>query len=85
MFYPGDVVRLRRMDELYANCSSAIESTQRKYLKLYSDRSFVIAKVDDGCYISTSDGCFNDAFPERFVLVRQREFNTDGLKELIDV
>lgn len=92
MFYPGDVVRLRRIDEVGTGFFGTLDS-QRVILRTYGDEKFVVDKaiptlLHSGRVVEiiySDDGRINGLLGDRFVLVRGRIRNLDGLKELIDV
>lgn len=92
MFHPGDIVRLRRMDEV-GTFFLGTQDAQSVFLRTYGDEKFVVDKVIPTVLSSghaveiiySDDRRINGMLGDRFVLVRGRIRNLDGLKELIDV
>lgn len=92
MFHPGDVVRLRRPDEV-GTFFLGTQGAQMVLLRTYGDEKFVVDKVIPAVLSSghavdiiySDDGRINGLLGDRFVLVKGRIRNLNGLKELIDV
>lgn len=92
MFHPGDVVRLKRMEEV-GTFFLGTRDAQEVFLREYGEEIFVVDKVIPTILSSgraveivySDDRRINGMLGDRFVLVRGRIRNLDGLRELIDV